>query len=77
MHVRVGIVVPLHGHSSVDRNKVKRRLRELVRHHLIDLQSGVDIILKASEDSYVKSFGDLRSDVESMRLLLERRVVTR
>jgi hypothetical protein len=48
-----------------------------VRHYLIDLQSGVDIILKASEDSYVKSFGDLRSDVESMRLLLEQRVVTR
>ena len=28
---RVGIIVPLHGHGAVERNRVKRRLREIVR----------------------------------------------
>jgi len=69
-------VVPLHGHAAVERNRVKRRLRDLVRHHLLDLSRGVDIILKASEHSYTKTFEELQSDVVSMRALLERRAVT-
>ena len=32
---RVGIVVPRHQHSAVDRNRLKRRLRELVRLELL------------------------------------------
>lgn len=32
---RVGFVVPKYGHSSVDRNRLKRRLRELVRTQLL------------------------------------------
>jgi RNase P protein component len=34
-HARVGFVVPKYGHSSVDRNRLKRRLRELVRTQLL------------------------------------------
>lgn len=34
-HARVGFVVPKYGHSSVDRNRLKRRLRELVRTRLL------------------------------------------
>jgi RNase P protein component len=42
-HARVGFVVPKYGHSSVDRNRLKRRLRELVRTRLLPaLRSGAD-----------------------------------
>jgi RNase P protein component len=34
-HARVGFVVPKYGHTSVDRNRLKRRLRELVRTRLL------------------------------------------
>jgi RNase P protein component len=34
-HARVGFVVPKYGHSSVERNRLKRRLRELVRTRLL------------------------------------------
>jgi RNase P protein component len=34
-HARVGFVVPKYGHSSADRNRLKRRLRELVRTRLL------------------------------------------
>jgi RNase P protein component len=34
-HARVGFVVPKYGHSSADRNRLKRRLRELVRTQLL------------------------------------------
>jgi ribonuclease P protein component len=74
--VRIGVVVPLHGHTAVERNLVKRRLRELVRHRLLGLPQGVDIVLKASEHSYTKTFEELQSEVESMRALLEQRVMT-
>lgn len=33
-HPRVGIIVPRHRHTAVARNRVKRRLRELVRTQL-------------------------------------------
>ncbi|MDQ6611396.1 MAG: ribonuclease P protein component, partial [Gemmatimonadota bacterium] len=32
---RVGVVVPRYGHSAVDRNRLKRRLRELIRVELL------------------------------------------
>jgi hypothetical protein len=42
-HARVGFVVPKYGHSSVDRNRLKRRLRELVRTRLLpSLRSRAD-----------------------------------
>src|ERR1700755_218350 len=34
---RIGIVVPRHQHSAVDRNQLKRRLRELTRLELLPL----------------------------------------
>ena len=61
----------------MERNRVKRRLRDLVRHRLLDLPMGVDIVLKASEGSYRKSFQDLKADIELIRALLEQRVVIR
>lgn len=64
---RVGIVVPRFGHSAVDRNTVKRRLRELVRMDLLPGLSRMDLVLKATPAAYRADFEALRFDVASVR----------
>ena len=62
-HARVGIIVPKYGHSSVDRNKVKRRLRELVRLHVLPVLPAIDVVLRAAPKAYTRSFDELREEV--------------
>ena len=62
-HGRVGIIVPKYGHSSVDRNKVKRRLRELVRLHVLPVLPAIDVVLRAAPKAYTRSFDELREEV--------------
>ena len=64
---RVGIVVPRHKHSAVDRNRLKRRLRELVRIDLLPvLRAGVamDVAIRARADAYATDVDALRTDVQ-------------
>ncbi|MBI4464126.1 MAG: ribonuclease P protein component [Acidobacteria bacterium] len=44
---RVGITVPGSLGGAVERNRVKRRLREIARKHLEELENGWDIVLNA------------------------------
>lgn len=60
---RVGIIVPKYGHSSVERNLVKRRLRELVRLHVLPDLPVVDVVLRATPKAYTRSFDELREEV--------------
>jgi|GEM_PF-1404413 ribonuclease P protein component len=61
---RVGIIVPKHRHGSVERNTVKRRLRELVRLHLLPAVPSGRVLLRARPDAYAASFAALARDVE-------------
>ena len=63
LHPRVGIVVPKHRHKVVDRNKVKRRLRELVRTTLLPDLGRVDLLIRAKPEAYDSTFGELNADV--------------
>ena len=67
---RVGVVVPRHQHNAVDRNRLKRRLRELVRLTLLP-QLGtltpVDVAIRARREAYLASMESLQSDVETIR----------
>lgn len=66
-HPRVGIVVPKHRRSIVDRNRVKRRLRELVRTRLLpNLDRRIDLLIRAKPDAYNATFQDLAVDVVSI-----------
>ena len=68
---RVGIVVPRHQHSAVDRNRLKRRLRELTRVELLpslDERPPVDVAIRARREAYAASFDLLRADIETVRL---------
>lgn len=63
LHPRVGIVVPKHRHKVVERNRVKRRLRELVRTTLLPELGRVDLLIRAKPEAYASTFGELNADV--------------
>jgi ribonuclease P protein component len=62
-HPRVGLVVPKHGQTSVERNRLKRRLRELVRLHVLQTVSGTDFLIRARDGAYRASFVDLHAEL--------------
>lgn len=53
---RVGLVVPRHGHSAVERNVVKRRLREALRREVLprldERRVSLDVIVRARKEGY-------------------------
>ena len=61
---RVGIIVPKHKHSGVERNLVKRRLRELARLRLLPVLPGGAVLLRARPEAYGAGFDALGRDVE-------------
>lgn len=65
VHPRVGIIVPKRQRTTVDRNLVKRRLRELCRTELLPLEISADIVIRARPEAYEASFSALRDDVRS------------
>lgn len=50
-HRRLGVTVPSRVGNAVERNRVKRWLREIFRHHRGELPSGVDVVLIARRGS--------------------------
>jgi ribonuclease P protein component len=66
LHPRVGIVVPKHRHKIVDRNRVKRRLRELVRTQLLPNLGRTDLLIRAKPEAYDSSFRQLAEDLGSI-----------
>jgi ribonuclease P protein component len=63
LHPRVGIVVPKHRHKVVERNRVKRRLRELVRTTVLPELGQVDLLIRAKPEAYDSTFSELNADV--------------
>jgi len=64
---RVALVVPKHGHKIVERNRLKRRIRESARLELLprcwDADVGLDILIRALPQAYDAGFGELRSEI--------------
>ena len=69
---RVGIIVPKHKHSSVERNRLKRRLRELARTLLLPGLPPVDLVVRTFPESYDASFDTLEREVQRVRERLRR-----
>lgn len=66
-HPRVGFVVPKHGRSIVERNQLKRRLREIVRLKILKRIPSVDMIVRARPEAYSASFASLERELDSGR----------
>jgi ribonuclease P protein component len=56
--------VPRFKHSAVDRNRLKRRLRELSRLRLLPADVAADVVLRIRPDTYGASFEALTADVD-------------
>jgi ribonuclease P protein component len=64
---RVGLIVPRHKHSAVDRNRLRRRLRELIRVELLPAVARGDAMIRAKADAYELSFDGLRREIGSIK----------
>lgn len=63
---RVAVVVPRFNQTAVSRNRVKRRLRELVRRELLPVLPPQDLVIRATPASYRASFDRLREGVRDV-----------
>jgi ribonuclease P protein component len=62
-HPRAGVIVPKHKHNIIERNRVKRRLRELVRINLLPGLQRIDVLIRAKPEAYDSSFAELATDL--------------
>lgn len=66
-HSRFGVVVPKHRHQIVDRNRLKRRLREIARRDLLpslrERGVTVDLLVRARREAYDADFDELRNEL--------------
>lgn len=64
---RLGFIVPKHGHTIVERNRLKRRLREIGRVEVLPLlrsaEAETDVLIRARKEAYEAGFHDLRSEL--------------
>ncbi|MFH1766425.1 MAG: ribonuclease P protein component [Gemmatimonadota bacterium] len=64
---RVGVIVPKHHRKVVDRNRVKRRLRELSRREILPRlrEEGVrlDLLIRARREAYEASYRQLQREL--------------
>lgn len=63
-------MVAKYGHTVVERNKLRRRLRELIRVWLIPSFPGLDIIIRALPSAYEADFKELALEVEQIQVRL-------
>lgn len=70
--LRVGIIVPRFKHSAVARNRLKRRLRELVRVVLLPAGPPLNIVLRIRMEAYSASFEALAKDIRRVDELIRR-----
>lgn len=64
---RLGLIVPKHGRRIVDRNRLKRRLREIGRRHvlaeLVAQRRATDVLIRARPAAYGADFDHLTASV--------------
>ncbi len=70
-HPRIGLIVPRHQSTAVARNRVRRRLREILRRDVLRNLPAIDLVVRAKRSAYAASFAALRADltgaVETLR----------
>ena len=71
-HPRVGFIVPKHGRSIVERNQLKRRLREIVRQSILQRIPSVDMIVRTRPEAYSATFASLERELLSGEAQIKR-----
>lgn len=64
---RIGVVVPRHGRTIVERNRLERRIRELLRRGWLPAERGGeeprDLLVRARREAYGMTFAELRAQL--------------
>ena len=72
---RWGVVVPKHRHTIVERNRLRRRLREIGRTRVLPTLRArgleLDVMVRARREAYDAAFPELRSEIEDVVAALE------
>ncbi len=67
-HLRVGVIVPRYRQPVVARNRVKRRLREILRREVVprlgEAGLALDVLVRARREAYDAPFAALRTELE-------------
>lgn len=63
---RVGFIVAKHGRNSVHRNRLKRRLRELVRVTVLPTLAPQDVVIRTLPSAYAQSWASLCDDFAAL-----------
>ena len=74
---RVGFVVPKYKRTGVERNRVKRRLREIVRLHMLRLlqpHAPLDVVVRVFPSAYDRDLAALHTEMEQAVTQLLRRI---
>ena len=56
--------MPRFKHSAVDRNRLKRRLREISRLDVLPALSSVDVVVRARPEAYAVTYDALRAELQ-------------
>jgi len=65
-YARVGFIVAKQGQNSVARNRLKRRLRELVRVTVLPTLAPQDLVIRTLPGAYSKSFAEISREVATL-----------
>ena len=60
------MIVAKHGHTIVERNLLKRRLKELARTRIIPQLNAVDVVVRSLPVAYGASFDVLEAEVSKI-----------
>ena len=62
-YARMAIVVPRFQFTAVARNRLRRRLREILRRYPVASLPAVDLVVRAKRAAYAAPFARLRAEV--------------
>jgi ribonuclease P protein component len=62
-HARAAIIVPRYQFTAVARNRLRRRLREILRRGVIATLPPIDVVVRAKRQAYGAPFALLRAEL--------------
>jgi ribonuclease P protein component len=63
-YARLGVIVPLYSQKVVDRNLLKRRIREVMRRRVLPMLAGnADIIVRARKKAYQADYETIKQEL--------------
>ena len=65
-HPRTGVIVPRFQFSAVARNRLRRRVREILRRDALASLPAIDLVVRAKRIAYAASFAALRAELSSV-----------